>query len=195
MCPPIIKTEDGAVIIPDKNNCIGLFEIKQSFETMEGVDVELIPEHWIENHFKWIVWKLASMERCFHDVFDNYLRPENIISQLKYRYDREIDRSERSALKKILELDDTAAKRTVLCVANIFRLCDGKNELELTDGWYSIRTNIDVALNSQVEEGIIRIGTKLMIFGAQLLNCQGCSPLEVNIYNRIVFHYVLLSHF
>lgn len=39
--------------------------------------------------------------------------------QLKYRYDREIDRCERPALRRIFEHDDSAAKRMVLCVANI----------------------------------------------------------------------------
>lgn len=39
--------------------------------------------------------------------------------QLKYRYDREIDRCERPALRRILEHDDSAAKRMVLCVASI----------------------------------------------------------------------------
>lgn len=39
--------------------------------------------------------------------------------ELKYRYDREIDRSQRSALRKILEKDDVATKRMVLCVSSI----------------------------------------------------------------------------
>lgn len=39
--------------------------------------------------------------------------------ELKYRYDREIDRSERSALRKILEKDDVSSKRMVLCVESI----------------------------------------------------------------------------
>ena len=39
--------------------------------------------------------------------------------QLKYRYDREIDNSQRSALKKILERDDAPSRHIVLCVSGI----------------------------------------------------------------------------
>lgn len=42
--------------------------------------------------------------------------------ELKYRYDREIDISERPALRKILEKDDAASKRMVLCVLSIFEV-------------------------------------------------------------------------
>ena len=42
-----------------------------------------------------------------------------MILQLKYRYDREIDNSQRSALKKILERDDAPSRHIVLCVSSI----------------------------------------------------------------------------
>lgn len=48
------------------------------------------------------------------------LTPDEVIRQLQYRYDCEINFGRRSALKKILERDDTAAKSMVLCIANIF---------------------------------------------------------------------------
>ena len=41
------------------------------------------------------------------------------MKDLKYRYDREIDRSQRSAIRKILEKDDVPSKRIVLCIASI----------------------------------------------------------------------------
>lgn len=47
------------------------------------------------------------------------LTPARVMMELKYRYDREIDRSQRSALRKILEKDDVATKRMVLCVSSI----------------------------------------------------------------------------
>lgn len=57
------------------------------------------------------------------------------------RYEREVNRSERSCLKKILEQDDSASRPMVLCVAAL-RDSQGQDSgisgpmLELTDGWY-----------------------------------------------------------
>lgn len=50
----------------------------------------------------------------------------------------------------------------------------------LTDGWYSIPAFIDATMMNNIASGKIREGTKLITFGAELLNLdQGCSPLEV----------------
>ena len=52
--------------------------------------------------------------------------------------------------------------------------------LELTDGWYSIKAGIDRPLTSLVHRGRIKVGQKLIIFGAELIGSQdGSSPLEV----------------
>ncbi|GLV42697.1 BRCA2 DNA repair associated [Carabus blaptoides fortunei] len=185
----IIHTEDGAVIVPNHQNHVGITEIESGFRVIPGVDSNLMPKRWIANHYKWIVWKLASMERNYPEVFSNYLSIENVVAQLKYRYDREIDRAQRPALRKILECDDTAAKRMVLCVASIIKLSDGKHDLELTDGWYSIRTTIDGPLTSLVDRGVIKMGMKLMIQGAELVNCEGCCPLETPANVRLQIHY------
>lgn len=47
------------------------------------------------------------------------MTPANVMAQLKYRYDREIDRSQRPCLRRILEKDDSASKRMVLCVSSL----------------------------------------------------------------------------
>ncbi|KAK4877391.1 hypothetical protein RN001_009897 [Aquatica leii] len=177
-CPAAFYTKDGAVVIPTLDNLVGLSEIKAAFEAMLGVDPSLIPCGWIENHFKWIVWKLASYERNFSDVFAETLTVENIIQQLKYRYDREIDKVERSALRRVLEKDDIPQKRMVLCVSDIVKI-GNLLEVELTDGWYSVWTTIDDLLVQQINLSKIVVGTKLIIQGAEILNCEGCHPLEV----------------
>ena len=133
-----MRTLDGACIVPNINNHIGLSEIETAFKIMPGIEPKLIPTGWIRNHFKWIVWKLASYEN-FSSNINNCLTVENVIQQLKYRsvflmtchckvneflcrYDREIDRAERSTLRKIFELDDAPQKRMVLCVSKIINV-------------------------------------------------------------------------
>ncbi|KAF5278315.1 hypothetical protein FQR65_LT03584 [Abscondita terminalis] len=183
-----VYTKDGAILIPTLDNLIGLSEIKEAFKAMLGVDPKLIPRGWIDNHFKWIVWKLSSYERNFPDVFSEALSAENIIQQLKYRYDREIDKAERPALRRILETDDVPQKRLVLCVSDIFRF-ENSIEVELTDGWYSIRTIIDELLKQQINSSKIVIGTKLITQCAEILNCDGCHPLEIPDHVRLKINF------
>lgn len=47
------------------------------------------------------------------------LTPDRVMKDLKYRYDREIDRSQRPAIRKILEKDDVSSKRMILCISTI----------------------------------------------------------------------------
>ncbi|KZC14059.1 Breast cancer type 2 susceptibility protein like protein [Dufourea novaeangliae] len=190
-----IKLEDDACVILDENGYAGISEIKRSFLASSGVDPNLLPTGWLENHYRWIVWKLGSMDRMKFAsvVLPRVLTPTRVMMELKYRYDREIDRSQRSALRKILEKDDVATKRMVLCVSSIIE-CDNyvtlntspkhmkplSTKLTLTDGWYSVQAVIDQAMIKNIISGKLKEGTKLITYGSELLNCdQGCSPLEV----------------
>lgn len=52
-----------------------------------GVDPKLISEEWVYNHYRWIIWKQASMERSFPETMGSQcLTPEQVLLQLKYRY-------------------------------------------------------------------------------------------------------------
>ncbi|CAK9796960.1 Breast cancer type 2 susceptibility protein homolog [Anthophora quadrimaculata] len=190
-----IKLEDGACLILDENGYAGIIEIKRSFLASPGVVPSLLPDKWVENHYKWIVWKLASMNRIKLGslILPRVLTPARVMMELKYRYDREIDRSQRSALKKILEKDDVPSKRMVLCVASVTEYDDSAfvnkspNQLKtaskrliLTDGWYSVQASIDQAMMKNIMSGKIKEGTKLLTCGSELLNSdQGYPPLEV----------------
>ena len=86
----------------------------------DGAAEKLASVAWVKNHYKWIVWKLASMERMFpQDYANQYLTAARVLSQLKYRYEREINQAQRPAVRKILERDEFAGRYMVLCVSAI----------------------------------------------------------------------------
>lgn len=115
-----IAIGDECYLILDDNNEAGVEEFTDAFFASPGVESSLISKEWVSNHYKWIVWKFAHYETSFPKQFGGQcLTPDNLMLQLKYRYDREVDHNERSALKKILERDDSSAKRLVLCVCKI----------------------------------------------------------------------------
>eukprot|EP00898_Chlorokybus_atmophyticus_P001304 jgi/Chlat1/2174/Chrsp17S02749 len=84
-----------------------------------GVDKNAASEHWVQNHFQWIVWKLASYEQSFPQYRGHCLTPSRVLDQLKYRYEREVHQGQRSVLTKMMEKDFPAAAPMVLCVSHI----------------------------------------------------------------------------
>lgn len=114
---------------------------------------------------------------------------------ISYRYDVEIDRSKRSAIKKIMERDDIAAKTLVLCVSEIISLSTDISEpsssktssvdttkvavVQLTDGWYAIKAQVDPPLSALLKNGRLTVGQKIVIHGAELVGSpDACTPLE-----------------
>ncbi|KAM9318754.1 breast cancer type 2 susceptibility protein [Pholidichthys leucotaenia] len=198
-----IQLADGGWLVPSEDGTAGREEFYRALCDTPGVDPKLISEAWVYNHYRWIVWKQASMEKSFPDTMGSHgLTPEQVLLQLKYRYDVEVDHSRRPALRKIMEKDDTAAKTLVLCVCGIIsRGCslnkqslDGttktpqnaaakvENEsalIWLTDGWYAIKAQLDEPLTVILHKGRLAVGGKLIVHGAQLVGSQdACSPLE-----------------
>ena len=58
-----IEMEDSVRLILDENGYTGIWEFLRAFLASPGVDPNLVPARWVENHYRWIVWKLASMDR------------------------------------------------------------------------------------------------------------------------------------
>ncbi|XP_043476330.1 breast cancer type 2 susceptibility protein-like [Leptopilina heterotoma] len=190
-----LKVGDGATLVLDKNCSAGVEEFERAFEASPGVDPNLLPRGWLRNHYRWIVWKLASLDRIKLGSSDTtkLLTPDRVMKDLKYRYDREIDRSQRPVIRKILEKDEVPSQRMVLCIAMITESVENEIEekdprillrtprwkIEVTDGWYSIPVSFDTAMMKNIVDGKIQEGTKIVTYGAELLNCdQGCYPLE-----------------
>lgn len=98
--------------------------------------------------------------------------------QTSTRYEREVNHAHRSAIKRIQEQDSPSSLPLVLCVMDIVRhqASDASNSsapqpttsLILTDGWYQIRANVDVALQRAIDAKRLRIGYKIAISGARV---------------------------
>uniref|UniRef100_A0A0E0JEH1 Tower domain-containing protein n=1 Tax=Oryza punctata TaxID=4537 RepID=A0A0E0JEH1_ORYPU len=168
-----------------------------------GASLTYATKEWVSNHYKWIVWKLASLERCYPTrAAGKFLKVGNVLEELKYRYDREVNNGHRSAIKKILEGNASPSLMMVLCISAIYSCPDLNNskpeddrahsneynsenkglvaakrnistKIELTDGWYSLDASLDAALLEQLEKRKLFVGQKLRIWGASLCGWAG----------------------
>jgi len=166
---------DGVVVVLSDMGDLGVEEFNMAFLCSPGVDPKLVPDGWVKNHYGQIVWGLDSLERRL-DM--QVLTPSAVMDRLKYRYDREMDRGERSILRRVLEKDESAAVPMVLCVSQV-----SSTRLVLTDGWYSMPSTIQLGtpLHKLVERGKVAEGMKLITQGAEIVGPQAdeaCPPLE-----------------
>ncbi|KAJ4461555.1 putative Actin-related protein 2/3 complex subunit 4 [Paratrimastix pyriformis] len=87
---------------------------------------DLCTERWTRNHWRWVLWKAAAMERAMPTQCGGRLfRPEHVTGQIAARsvcYHREVGQGKRSALKRIIERDEFASRPLVLCVAALLRV-------------------------------------------------------------------------
>lgn len=140
-----------------------------------GAQEASLPLDWVANHYRWIVWKFAALIRAFpfHYAPEN-LSPEYVLQQLLYRYEREVNRCERSAVKKIVERDDAPSRHMCLVIAQI-----RDDMLELSDGWYSVWTPpLDPHVRTLLDRGALFVGQKLEICGAHVAGEEALPALE-----------------
>lgn len=108
-----------------------------------------------------------------------YLVEHSVSSNSPFgRYERELNSGCRPPLRKIAAQDAPAAFPMVLCVSNIFWSPAGVTddglriepypELEVTDGWYRLRAQVDLAMATAVRKGVIRVGRKIGVAGARV---------------------------
>eukprot|EP01132_Coremiostelium_polycephalum_P005242 gene5242-6523_t len=103
-----------------KSKQIGVLEIYVYFLSKEKLDSSLLTEEWLRNHYGWIVWKLAAMERSFpKELGGKHCVLNRVIDQLRYRFETEIVQCKRPILRKIYERDDTSQRHMILCVSDI----------------------------------------------------------------------------
>jgi breast cancer 2 susceptibility protein len=183
-------------IYPPKCTNVGKITDILDWLCCQGCDKTLVTEKWIKNHYRWIVWKLAAMERRFPEQLGgHYLTFSHVLSQIKGRYEKELCRANRPAVRKILNRDVSPCVPIILCISQILRFksktpqnggdqCAGKEgieeiRLEASDGWYALSAMLDGILSNLVDSGKIRVGSKLMICNAQLVGSEdGIDPLD-----------------
>jgi breast cancer 2 susceptibility protein len=56
----------------------------------------------------------------------------------------------------------------ILCVSQVQQRENGEVDIELTDGWYRIRTASDKTLARAVKKGKLAVGRKIAVAGARV---------------------------
>jgi hypothetical protein len=94
------------------------------------------------------------------------------------RYERELQGGIRPPLRLIAAQDVPASCPMVLCISGITWSEEGLTddgmpivphpELEVTDGWYRLRAQVDKPLARATRRGVLRIGRKIRVVGARV---------------------------
>lgn len=142
------------------------------------------------NSLEWYVWNLtersfqkrsdgvgqrSSVNFCTGNVFFDTL----IVYLIQpSRYEREVNGGSRPALRLIVARDAPAAFPLVLCVSGVSWSEPGVTEdglpiephpeLEVTDGWYRLRAQVDRPMARAIRKGTIKIGRKIGVAGARV---------------------------
>ncbi|CAI0424118.1 unnamed protein product [Linum tenue] len=192
---------------PDQlgTNSIGV-EACRRMLVQSGASEQCASEEWVTNHYKWIVWKLGCYDR-YRPVkaAAKFLTITNVLEELKYRYEREVNHGHRSALKRILEGDVPPSSMMVLCISAVCANSEAEAEdrppesnsplggtaakVQLTDGWYAVDALLDMPLSKLLSSGNLFVGQKLRVWGAGLSGWAGpVSPLEASNAVSLLLH-------
>ncbi|KAJ3837344.1 hypothetical protein F5878DRAFT_219187 [Lentinula raphanica] len=162
---------------------------------------------WVDNAWSLILWKLAGMvalepERevgaptfggavegprwCWNEVW----------RQLLYRYEREMNLGIRAPFHLITTQDHPSTAPMVLCISDIiWPQASSSNanlppQLELTDGWYRLRAQIDLSMVNAIKRGKLRIGRKIAVMGCKLdtERKDPLEPLEAYQSTKLILH-------
>ncbi|KAJ1746993.1 hypothetical protein LPJ79_005565 [Coemansia sp. RSA 1821] len=131
-----------------------------------------VADAWVRNHYRWVVWTCASYARRIPTRWREFWSTGYVLQRLAQRHERESVRGERPALRQVLERDEVAQRAMVLCVAQV------GTEVEVTDGWYSMRARTDAVLQAAIERGQLRVGDKIACAGLRMESSEACEPLS-----------------
>ncbi|TFY61563.1 hypothetical protein EVJ58_g4449 [Rhodofomes roseus] len=163
-----------------------------ALEDLRDTGCDLATQEWVNNHWSLILWKLAGMVCLQPQLEANPATRrwcwKEVVNQLLYRYERELNSSSRPPLRLITTHDAPATCPMILCVTNITWHNGPRDEhgstsdrwanVEVTDGWYRIRVAVDDPIERAINSGHIRVGRKLAIQNARLMHKEGREPAE-----------------
>ncbi|KAG3131892.1 hypothetical protein PI124_g4948 [Phytophthora idaei] len=163
---------------------------------------------WFLNHYRWIVWKLAAMERVFPRLLlAKYLTKDQVLKQMTHRYQRDVNDAQRSIVKKILQRDASSLSCMVLCIAAVLSSNSAVDQelpaswnmaLVLTDGWYSVYAVPDAPLAAvlwKLHAKSSLVGTKFATWNASLQNStEGIDPLDCAIVRESEWRNPLIAN-
>ncbi|TFK56630.1 hypothetical protein OE88DRAFT_1730102 [Heliocybe sulcata] len=196
-------------VIPSASQIAGssaLLDPQAMLEQLLAQGCRLASQAWVDNHWGLILWKVAGMVSLDPKPESNPGTRRwcwrHIREQFLYRYEKELEGGARPPLRLIATQDAPASLPMVLCVSNISWSSGGVDhdglvmdqipELELTDGWYKLRAEVDGALTRAIKKGKIRVGRKLAVQNARL-SSDHKDPTEVlEAYDRC--HLVLAGN-
>ncbi|KZV70991.1 hypothetical protein PENSPDRAFT_578564 [Peniophora sp. CONT] len=144
---------------------------------LQSLDGTLASREWVDNAWSMILWKLAglaALDPQREQTPDKRWSYTHVLEQLRYRYARELSGGQRPALRLIAAQDINASAPMVLCISDVIwpagasmEDVEVKPELELTDGWYRLRAELDAPMARAARAGKIVRGRKLSFAGAR----------------------------
>jgi len=163
---------------PDPLGDLG-WEMARTLLLKRGALPQLASAVWVRNAWRMVVWKLAALERAFPGAWAAPpLNAVQAFTQLCWRYEREHGGARFPVLRRVAEGD--AAASTPMCLLVSGAWPDAPGQLELSDGWYPMRAQLDAVLSAAVRGGRIRVGDKLLVSGARRGGDETAGPpLEV----------------
>ena len=139
---------------------------------------------WVDNHWVMILWKLAGLAALDPESECNPSTRRwcwrSVLSQLEARHDKEFEGGARPALRMITTQDKPAGSPMVLVVSAVLwaqheRIGDNGRieepacaEIEVSDGWYRLKAQVDAPLARAVLKGLVKPGRKLAISCARV---------------------------
>jgi len=169
-------TAKSLLLTSAERGLVGWRELRESM-LKAGAREGLCTPTWVANAYKWVVWTHACIARAFPEKLAfGVLSESAVLRRLLYRYEREINRAERPHLRKVMEKDDNSGAPAVLVVSAIRSMTTASSsgdapkmsEIEVSDGWYSMRARLDAKLTTYVRDGRLAVGHKIFIVGAEL---------------------------